>query len=89
MRVLELLGDALVGNMPMLVIKRQALTRIFLALDFDGMGVVIPQNPLVAGRMQSQCVPNTVRNVLTCCNFPCINLQPIPVLLIDDLVMQV
>ncbi len=65
MCVLEFIRHALVGNMPMLVIKRQSLTRIFFALNFDSVRVVVPQYYFATGRVQSQRVPDSVRDVLT------------------------
>jgi hypothetical protein len=44
----------LVGKLPMLVIKCKSLACIFLALDFDGMRLVINQKPFATGRMQSK-----------------------------------
>ena len=73
----------------MLVIKRKSLTRVFVPLQFDGMRVVIAQNPFATGRVQRQRVPYSVGNILAGRNFPSLDLDPIAVLLIDDLVMEV
>jgi len=80
---------ALVGNMPVLVIKRKALTRVLLTLHFDGVRVVIPRYSFATGRVQRKRVPDPVRNILAGRNFPSLDLEPIAVLLINDLVMEV
>ena len=73
----------------MLVVKRKSLTRVFLPLHFDGVRVVIPQYSFTAGRVQRKRVPDSVRHILAGRNFPSLDLEPIAVLLIDDLVMEV
>ena len=75
--------------MPMLVVKRKSLTRVFLPLHFDGVRVVIPQYSFAAGRVQRKRVSDSVRNILAGRNFPSLALEPIAILLIDDLVMEV
>jgi len=75
--------------MPVLVVKRESLTRVLLPLHFDGVRVVIPQYPFATGRVQRKRVPDSVRNILAERNFPSLDLEPIAVLLIDDLVMEV
>ena len=89
MRILEFIRYALVGNMPMLVVKRKSLTRVFLPLHFDGVRIVISQYPFATGRVQRKRVSDSVRNILAGSNFPSLDLEPIAVLLIDDLVMEV
>ena len=75
--------------MPVLVVKRESLTRVLLPLHFDGVRVVIPQYPFATGRVQRKRVPDSERNILAERNFPSLDLEPIAVLLIDDLVMEV
>ena len=75
--------------MPVLVVKRESLTRVLLPLHFDGVRVVIPQYPFATGRVQRKRLPDSVRNILAGRNFPSLDLEPIAVLLIDDLVMEV
>ena len=53
------------------------------------MRIVITQNPLSAGRVQRKRIPDPMRDVLAWLNFPSLDLEPIAVLLVDDLVMQI
>jgi hypothetical protein len=48
-----------------------------------------PQYPFATGRVQRKRVPDSERNILAERNFPSLDLEPIAVLLIDDLVMEV
>ena len=89
MCILEFIRYALVGNMPMLVVKRKSLTRAFLPLHFNGVRIVIFQYPFATGRVQHKRVSDSVRNILAGSNFPSLDLEPIAVLLIDNLVMAV
>lgn len=89
MCVLELIGHTLVCNVPVFVIKRQTLPGELVALGFDGVRVVVPQDPFATGRMQSQRVPDAVWNILAGLDFPSLDLDPVAILLINDLVMKV
>lgn len=73
--------------MPVLVIKRESLTRLLLPLHFDGVRVVIPQYPFATWRVQRERVPDSVRNIIAGRNFPSLDLEPKAVFLIDDLIM--
>ena len=73
--------------MPMLVIKRESLTRVLLPLHFDGVRIVITQYSFATGRVKRKRIPNSVRDVLARCNFPSLYLEPIAVFLIDDLIV--
>lgn len=59
------------------------------ALNFDSVRVAIPSYLFATGRVQGQPVPDSARDVLTRRNFPSLDLEPIAVLLIVDLVVQV
>jgi len=39
--------------------------------------------------MQGQRIPDAVRYVLVYLNFPCLNIDPVAVFLINDLIMQI
>ena len=53
------------------------------------MGIVIAKNSFAIGFMQRQRIANPVRNVRRRINNPCLDLDPIPPSLIDDLIMEV
>lgn len=89
MSVLELIGHSLVCNVSVFVIKRQTLTGELVALGFDGVRVVVPQDPFATGRMQSQRVPDAVWNIFAGFHFPSFDLDPVAIFLINDLVMKV
>lgn len=89
MSVLELIRNALICNVSVFVIKRQALSGEFVALGLDGVRVVVTQDPFATGRMQSQRVPYTVWNIFARFHFPSFDLDPVAIFLINDLVMKV
>lgn len=89
MSVLELIGHSLVCNVSVIVIKRQTLPGELVALGFDGVRVVVPQDPFATGRMQCQRVPDAVWNIFAGFHFPCFDLVPVAFFLINDLVMKV
>lgn len=89
MSVLELIGHSLVCNVSVLVIKRQTLPGEFVALGFDGVRVVVPQDPFATGRMKSKRVPDAEWNIFAGFHFPSFDLDPVAIFLINDLVMKV
>lgn len=90
MCVFELIGHAFVGDMPMLVVIRQTCSCIFEFLGWlYRMGIVITKNSFAIGLMQCQRIANPVRNVRRRINNLCLDLDPIPTPLIDDLIMEV
>jgi len=74
MGVFERVGNALVCNVPVLVIKSQSLARIFLTFSLDGMRIVITQNPLATWGMERQAVTNPMRYVFVGLDLPRFNL---------------
>ena len=89
MCILEFIRHSLVGDVPVLVIKRQTLPGEFVSLGFDCVRVVITQDSLATGRMQSQRISDAVWNVFAGFNLPSFDLDPIAILLINDLAMEV
>ena len=53
------------------------------------MGVVVAKYPFAVRFVQRQAVTNSIRKCLACFHPPHLNLDPVAVALIDDLVMQV
>ena len=75
--------------MPVLMIKRQALPRKPASLRLNSMSIVVTQNPLATRRVQGERVPDSMRNILGRLNLPCLDLDPVAVLLINDLIVEV
>ena len=89
MSVAKLVRNALVASMPMLMVIRQSSPRILeLFRRLNGMGIVVAQNPLAIRLVQCQRVTNAVRDVLTYCDLPSFNLDPVAIVLINDLVVE-
>ena len=73
----------------MLVVVRQPAPRVLeLLRPLDGMGVVEAQNPLAIWLVQGQRVTYAVRNVLGGRHPPCLDLDPVTITLVNDLVVE-
>ena len=89
MCILEFIRHSLVGDVPVLVIKRQTLPGEFVSLGFDCVRVVITQDSLATGRMQSHLISNAVWDLIAGFDLPSFDLDPVAILLINDLVLEV
>ncbi len=89
MGIPKLVRHTLVTGMPMPVVIRQSSPRVLeLFRRFNCVGIVVAQNPLAIRLVQCQRVTNTVRDVLADCDLPSFDLDPVTIVLINDLVVE-
>lgn len=90
MGILKLIENSLVGPVTVHVIIGHNPSSIFKLLrQLDRMGIVVPHNPLSVEVMQCQRVTNPVRNLGSRSYLPCLNLDPVPIALGYDLIVQI
>ena len=81
---LEPIWHAFVGNMPVMVVVRQALARVFKLLwGFDRMRVVVSQHSFAVRLVERQGITNAVRDVTIGFDTPSFNFDPVAVALIE------
>ena len=89
MSVLEFIGHALIRRVSMPVVIRQNPPSVLKFLRrLDRMRVVVTKNPLPVGIMERERVADAVRDLRGRLDPPCLDLDPIPVALINDLLCR-
>ncbi len=90
MGILKLIENSLVGPVTVHVIIGHNPSSIFKLLrQLDRMGIVVPHNPLSVEVMQCQRITNPVRNLGSRSYLRYLNLDPVPIALGYDLIVQI
>lgn len=90
MRIPEFEGNTLVAGVPVLVVVGQPPSRILEpSRRFHRMGIVVTENPFSAGMMQGERIANSMRNFSARSHPPRLDLYPVAIALIKNLVVQI